>query len=102
MVRRLVEQQQVGGLRDESGQIHAAALAVGQLAEAQPQFRRAEEAEGEQGVGVLVGTSPPSGRSRPATSLRRVDFPAPLSPISPAFSPGFSVRETWSRTVRPG
>ncbi len=55
MVGRLVEQQEIGGFRDQPGQIHPPALPVGQLTHAQAQVRGAEEAEGEQGVGVFVG-----------------------------------------------
>ncbi len=55
VVGRLVEQQEIGGFRDQPGQIHPPALPVGQLTHAQAQVRGAEEAEGEQGVGVFVG-----------------------------------------------
>lgn len=40
------------------------------------------------------GDVAPSGTSVPAISRSRVDFPEPFSPMTPAFSPGRTVRDT--------
>src|SRR5690554_2451671 len=45
-------------------------------------------------------TAPACGSSRPASSLRSVDFPAPLAPTTPMTSPGATVRSSESKRVR--
>jgi hypothetical protein len=39
------------------------------------------------------------GSARPASRRSSVDLPDPLSPITPTFSPGLTVNETWSSTT---
>ena len=41
--------------------------------------------------------SPLDGRSSPAITRSRVDFPAPLGPTTPILAPGRNVRVTSSR-----
>ncbi|GAA0652417.1 hypothetical protein GCM10009535_33510 [Streptomyces thermocarboxydovorans] len=49
--------------------------------------------------GELTVISPASGASAPASSRSRVDLPDPFSPTTATFSPGRTVKVTWSRTV---
>ena len=46
-------------------------------------------------------TVPGAGRSMPASSLPRVDLPAPEGPTTASRSPGRTVRSTPCRTSRP-
>src|SRR5215207_2858843 len=56
--------------------------------------RLASSGERSSTAGPSVLTSPASGRTTPAATLRSVDFPAPLSPMTACTSPRSSVRST--------
>ncbi|BFO18838.1 hypothetical protein SHKM778_52260 [Streptomyces sp. KM77-8] len=46
-------------------------------------------------------TVPAAGRHRPDSTLKQVDLPAPLGPMSACTEPGVTVKETPSRAVSP-
>ena len=93
MVRRLIEEQDVG-------------VRAQDLLQPPPRRLSAREAgrvpllceERERAVAV---TTPPSGSSSPASSRSSVDFPIPLGPTTPTRSPGAMVSDTPSMTTVP-
>ncbi len=47
-----------------------------------------------------MATRPESGATRPASSVSKVDFPAPFRPTTPTRSPADTPSETPSSSVR--
>ncbi len=95
VVGGLVEEQRVDRVAHQPGQLDPAAPSVGEFPP-----RACADRPGRTGRARAASVnSPLSKRSCRAMSLSSVDFPEPLSPMTPTFSPGLTVRLTWSSTT---